>query len=362
LRDKNSSAAAANTDSIYRVAESAPQEAAPGTLLMMPPDKIAPMPHQPRSSFEAGFVEELAHNIYSVRSRGGGVGGSGILQALIVRFPPGVFDPEGGVLTTDFRFHIVAGETRFWAALHLRDHGILIEGSDGDQTPVKVPDILLPVIVQDISEADAHEYALMENEMRRNLKPLDVARSIRSTMNRHNLSMRQMSERMFGTANRYGYIKMKLDILKAGEDVQVLLDERPESEAIVQRINNVKEPEARARFVALARAGLSEHAIRDRIREWREGQQATPPTANGQDGQSASSSPAVYGTPKAKGVRVVAQIDIDLTLATMQRQASDVLTALRTATVPKAARRNHAPRLRELSALVVEIQKELDEG
>ncbi|WP_084045093.1 ParB/RepB/Spo0J family partition protein [Deinococcus hopiensis] len=95
------------------------------------PRELRPLPDQPRRSFNPEAMEEL---VRSVRDQG-------ILTPLLVR-------PAGG------SFEIVAGERRWRAAT----------AAGLDQ---------VPVVVRDLTEAEARRVALVENVQREDLNPVD---------------------------------------------------------------------------------------------------------------------------------------------------------------------------------------------
>ncbi len=96
----------------------------------------APHPDQPRRSFDAEALAELAASISS----------RGVIQPIIVR------PMSGG------RYQIVAGERRWRAAQQAQLHRI-------------------PAIVRDFNEAETLEIALVENIQREDLNPIEEARA-----------------------------------------------------------------------------------------------------------------------------------------------------------------------------------------
>lgn len=107
---------------------------------LLPAARVTQAAYQPRQSFEPDALAELAQ---SIREKG-------ILQPLLVR-------PRGD------GFEIVAGERR-WRAAQLA-------GVDE-----------LPVIIQDLSDREALEIAIIENLQREDLGPIEEARAYRALM------------------------------------------------------------------------------------------------------------------------------------------------------------------------------------
>lgn len=99
-------------------------------------DLLEPNPYQPRMTIEPEALEELA---VSIRSHG-------VLQPLLARPDP----KRGG------RFHLIAGERRWRAAALAGVHEV-------------------PVIVREMSDADAAAVALVENLQREDLNPMEEA-------------------------------------------------------------------------------------------------------------------------------------------------------------------------------------------
>ncbi len=106
------------------------------SLRQVPVDLLEPNPFQPRSSMDPVALDELAE---SIRRRG-------VLQPLVVRPHPDKQD----------RFQIVAGERRWRAA-----------GVAGLNE--------VPVVVNQMTDAEASAVALVENLQRQDLNPIDEA-------------------------------------------------------------------------------------------------------------------------------------------------------------------------------------------
>jgi ParB family chromosome partitioning protein len=107
-----------------------------GTIRQVPIDLLEPNPFQPRTTMDAGALEELAQSIRA----------QGILQPLLVRPHPAAPD----------RFQIVAGERRWRAAGAAGLHEV-------------------PALVRDMADTDAAAVALVENLQRQDLNPIDEA-------------------------------------------------------------------------------------------------------------------------------------------------------------------------------------------
>jgi ParB family chromosome partitioning protein len=144
-------------------------------------DDIAPNPAQPRSSFDAEKLQELANSIRS----------SGVIQPLLVR-------RSGG------RFELVAGERR-WRAARMA----------GLRT--------VPVLVEDISDDRLIEVALIENIQREDLNPIEVATALQRLIHEHRLSHDEIARR---TGKDRSTVTNLLRLLKLPQDIQQLVAER----------------------------------------------------------------------------------------------------------------------------------------
>ena len=158
---------------------SAPDIAAkPGTL---PLGLIQPNPMQPRTSFNADGLEELAASIRA----------NGIIQPLIVRRAG-----EG--------YQIVAGERR-WRAARIAE---LEE---------------VPVVIQDVADRSMLEIALIENIQREDLNPIETAHAFERLGRDLGLSQEEIGRR---TGKDRTSIANVVRLLKLPREVQLLVAER----------------------------------------------------------------------------------------------------------------------------------------
>ncbi len=134
----------------------APQDTAPRRPDMhVPLDKVFANPDQPRRSFDADALEDLAR---SIREKG-------IIQPLIVRPRPG----------HDGEYQIVAGERRWRAAQMAQLHD-------------------LPVLVRDLDDTEVLELAIIENIQRADLNPIEEAAGYRQLMDRFGHTQEKLAE------------------------------------------------------------------------------------------------------------------------------------------------------------------------
>lgn len=120
----------------------------------VPPEHIAPNPHQPRQDFDHEGLEELVASIKQ----------HGILQPLVAT------RAGGG-------FQLIAGERRLRAAKIL-------------QLPT------VPILVRDVQRQQQLELALIENVQRQNLNSIEEAVAYQRLVAEFNLTQEQLAERL----------------------------------------------------------------------------------------------------------------------------------------------------------------------
>jgi ParB family chromosome partitioning protein len=111
--------------------------------------------YQPRKSFDAVAISELAQSLRE----------SGMIQPIIVR-------PAGAG-----QYEIIAGERRWRAA------------QQAGMSKV-------PVIIREVSDEKALEWALVENLQREDLNPIEEARAIVELQEKFNLTQEQVAQRI----------------------------------------------------------------------------------------------------------------------------------------------------------------------
>jgi ParB family chromosome partitioning protein len=122
---------------------------------VIPIEKIAPNPDQPRRAFAEDALEDLAN---SIREKG-------IIQPLILRVNPR--DPAG--------FQIVAGERRWRAAQRAQLHEV-------------------PAIVRELDDTEVLEIAIIENIQRADLNAVEEATAYRQLMDRFGHTQEKLAE------------------------------------------------------------------------------------------------------------------------------------------------------------------------
>ena len=122
----------------------------------IPTDLIEPNPYQPRMSFDAEALEELAESIRTL----------GLIQPITVR------KKAGGV-----KYQIISGERRFRACR--------LAGMD-----------MVPAYIMDANDQGMLEMAIVENIQRKDLDPIEVALSYQRLIDECNLTQEQMADRV----------------------------------------------------------------------------------------------------------------------------------------------------------------------
>lgn len=214
----------------------------PGLLMLVDVGRVHARASQPRTHFDEETLNELAQDIADLRARGGGVGGTGILQPLTVA----ALAPSGAEAGT---FAIVAGERRYRAALKA--------GCE------RVPVIVREALAGEGDEA-LWEDALRENIQRENLSPLEEAFAIQSLMQQGGHSIRGMAQRL---GKGKGYIEQRLSLAKAGVDVQEMVSRRQDTLSIAREIERVAEEAPRKHLIEMALAGAAVPKLREQIQK-----------------------------------------------------------------------------------------------
>ena len=188
----------------------------------LPTSALRPNARNPRRSFAAAELEELAA---SLRERG-------IIQPIVVRSLRGV--PDG--------YEIIAGERRWRAAQRAGLHEV-------------------PVVIIEATDAEALQLAIIENVQRADLNPLEEAEGYRALMEEFHNSQEEIA-RIVGKSR--SYIANTLRLLKLPDAVKAYIQDgkltagharmligeanaEQLAEEIVARDLNVREVEAMAR-------------------------------------------------------------------------------------------------------------------
>ncbi|MDR1361551.1 MAG: ParB/RepB/Spo0J family partition protein [Rickettsiales bacterium] len=149
----------------------------------IPLAQIAANPDQPRKSFDASELDDLAKSIKE----------KGVLQPILLRSVSG----------TAHQYEIVAGERRFRASK--------LAGLSE-----------IPALVKGLSDENAMEIALIENVQRENLNPIEEAAAYKNLMDKCGYEIGDVS-RLIGKSESYIRNSMRLENLPA--DVRKMVEQ-----------------------------------------------------------------------------------------------------------------------------------------
>lgn len=194
-------------DSLFADTGSGAAAEKPADTSTLPLRDIEPDREQPRKTFEDSALSELAKSIQE----------HGVLQPIVVR--P---NPAGG-------FRIVAGERRWRAA---RQAGLRE----------------IPVIVREVTDAEAMELALIENLQREDLDPVEEALGYRQLMDRCNYTQEQTAERL---ARSRSAVANSLRLLALPDDVLDLLKNGTLSTGHAKAILSIPSPKRQSEAARL---------------------------------------------------------------------------------------------------------------
>jgi ParB family chromosome partitioning protein len=175
--------------------------------LLVPIEKVFPNPQQPRRSFGAEQLEDLAA---SIREKG-------VIQPLIVRKRA---NAEG-------TFEIVAGERRWRAAQMAQLHE-------------------LPVLVRTFDDTEVLEIAIIENIQRADLNPVEEAAGYKQLMEKFGHTQDKLSE-VLGKSR--SYIANLVRLLQLPEEVQAYLRDGKLSAGHARALITADDPVGLARKV-----------------------------------------------------------------------------------------------------------------
>ena len=188
---------------------------------VLPIENIFPNPNQPRRSFDADALAELAA---SIRAKG-------VIQPLIVR------------PAANGKYEIVAGERRWRASQLANLHQ-------------------LPVIIRDFSDVEMLEIAIIENIQRADLNPLDEAEAYRQLMDKFGHTQEKIAE---GLSRSRSHIANLLRLLNLPSDVQEMVRSGILSSGHARAL--VGNPDASSLAKDIIARGLSVRSVEDMVRK-----------------------------------------------------------------------------------------------
>lgn len=183
------------------------QDEAVSELRTVKVSSIEPNPHQPRRTFEAGALEELAGSIKE----------HGLLQPIVVT-------PKGD------GYELVAGERRWRATkmLGLED---------------------IQVLVRSYTNQHKLELALIENLNREDLNPLEIATAYLKLQQQFNMTLEEIGKRAGGKA--VSTVSNSLRLLSLPENGKKALVNNDITEGHARQIVAIQEPEVQQELLDL---------------------------------------------------------------------------------------------------------------
>jgi ParB family chromosome partitioning protein len=186
-------------------------------------DRITPNPKQPRIAADPGALSDLTASIRE----------HGVLQPILVR------PLDRG------HYEIVAGERR-WRAV----------------TALALA--MIPAIIEEMSDEQAIEIAVIENLQRENLSPLDEAAIFARMTTELGYSIRKLADKL---GKDKGYIENRLRLVAAPADVRALVAERSDTISHAYELMKIDDPARRAELAAqIARGELSLARLKSVVR------------------------------------------------------------------------------------------------
>jgi ParB family chromosome partitioning protein len=179
----------------------------------LPAAYLRPNPRNPRKAFDNGDLDDLASSIKE----------KGIVQPILVR-------PIGEHPNS---YEIIAGERRWRAAQKAGLHDV-------------------PVVIQEATDKEALEIALVENVQRADLNPLEEALGYQQLIDEHHYAQARLAE-IIGKSR--SHIANTLRLLKLPESVQQYLREGKLTAGHARALVTLADPETAARRIV--EAGLS---------------------------------------------------------------------------------------------------------
>ena len=191
--------------------------------IMVPIERVKPNPDQPRRTFDAVALADLAE---SIREKG-------VIQPLIVRPHPN----ESGV------YQIVAGERRWRASQKAQLHQV-------------------PVIIRDFDDVEVLEVAIIENIQRADLNPVEEAVGYRQLIEKFGHTQEKLAQAL---GKSRSHIANQMRLLALPDSVLSLLAEGQLSAGHARALITADDPAALAREIVSK--GLSVRATEQLVKK-----------------------------------------------------------------------------------------------
>lgn len=204
-------------------------------LTELPIEWINSGPWQPRRRFDKTRLSELAD---SIRAKG-------LVQPILVR-------PQGGASN---RYQLIAGERRWRAAQMAQLH-------------------VVPAIIREMSDGEAHELALIENIQRADLSAIEEAEGYRQLIESFNHTQEQLSE-IVGKSR--SHIANLLRLLTLPETVATMVVQGELTMGQVRPL--VGHPDSVELARQIAAKGLSARQVEALVKSGKSGKSGSPAAA-----------------------------------------------------------------------------------
>ena len=196
-------------------------------------DRITPNPEQPRATFDAEALEELAISIREL----------GIIQPLTLRS------------TGDDRYQIISGERRYRAAK--------LAGLTA-----------VPAYVRSADDTTMTEMALIENIQREDLNAIEIALAFRKLIDQYHLTQERLSERI---GKNRATIANFLRLLKLPAEVQLGLRDKLVDMGHARALLSLDKPSLQLRlYNETVKKGLSVREVERRAKEYQAATVSSP--------------------------------------------------------------------------------------
>ncbi len=196
-------------------------------------DQISPNPDQPRTTFDAEALEELAASIREF----------GVIQPLSLR------------KTGPDSYQIIAGERRYRAA-----------SMAGLQS--------VPAYIRTANEAELTEMALIENIQREDLNAIEIALTFKKLIDQYSLTQERLSERI---GKKRATVANFLRLLRLPAEVQLGLRDKLVDMGHARALLSIDDPTLQLKLYKLTlKEGLSVRRVEELAKQYREGTPEKP--------------------------------------------------------------------------------------
>jgi ParB family chromosome partitioning protein len=124
---------------------------------------------------------------------------------------------------------------------------------------------VIPCDVADYSDQQMREIGLTENLQRSDLEPLEEARAFRVAIDEGGYSIRTLAAQI---GKSKGYVQSRLDLLRAPDDVQQMVDQHPDTFTAGLLIGQLPTPELRRPLIeSVIKGDLDKESVRGIVRD-----------------------------------------------------------------------------------------------